>query len=246
MPKRGRTPSTMGSRKRARVTPSKSNYKRRRWMSRKRRNGTKTKILRTIPDRMLVKLTYIDTFRNANIALDGSGRPSVQRVKTYKSSLYDPDFAVGGHQPLWYDQYQVLYQKYRVHGIKYDIIVNNNGQNETFYLMVRPYSSALIEVNYETLMERGNCHWRQGGSVNSGSDRVRMKGYMNVAKTLGISKRQVSLDDKFESNWGTDPATMAYLNLYVANWLGSGTTLTYTVKLTYYCSFHDRVTPNGS
>lgn len=245
MPKRGRSQSASGaSRKRARYNRRKSIYKRRKWQTKRRRGGASTKIMRSIPDRMLVKLSYIDTFQSANIALT-AGRPTVQLLKSYRSSTFDPDFAVGGHQPLWYDQYQTLYQKYRVYGIKYDITVQNVGQNEVFYVLVRPGSAQIVESNYETLMERKNCQWRVGGSVNGGG-RIRLKGYMSVAKTLGVPKKQVALDDEFESAWGNNPPKQAFLNMYVANWLGSGTTLTYTVRLTYFASLHDRVTPAGS
>lgn len=102
-----------------RKTPSKRKPKRRTMTRRK------TRIPRSIPSGIekckLVKLTYADQIR-----LDPQlgGVPSTHVFRA--NSVYDPDFSIVGHQPMYHDQYSALYGTYKVFGAKITITGAND------------------------------------------------------------------------------------------------------------------------
>lgn len=68
----------------------------------------------------MVKLTYA-----VQIRLDPLNGGSDQ-ITFRANSLFDPEYATGGHQPLYFDQYSELYANYKVLGAK----INVTGAND--------------------------------------------------------------------------------------------------------------------
>jgi len=75
-----------------------------------------------LPGTYVTKLVYSDMI-TANCSL------GTATVKSFRcNNLYDPDFAVGGHQPKYYDQLKVFYSNYHVLGSKITVTqINENG-----------------------------------------------------------------------------------------------------------------------
>lgn len=65
------------------------------------------------PDRLFVNLVYSDSFALA---------PSAGTITPYNTfvvnSIWDPQDALGGGQPTYYDQFAAIYKRYRVAGAK--------------------------------------------------------------------------------------------------------------------------------
>ncbi len=62
---------------------------------------------RGFPAKAKATLKYVDTFY-----LEASAGPQ-HRAFSF-NGMFDPDYALGGHQPLYYDQYMSLYNHYQV------------------------------------------------------------------------------------------------------------------------------------
>jgi len=80
--------------------------------------GVNTAVVRAangFPDRMVTKVE----FRQALTISSVYG--SCEKVDYRLNSIYDPTVALGGHQPMWTDQYSALYSKYRVFSCKYEV-----------------------------------------------------------------------------------------------------------------------------
>lgn len=191
-----------------------------------------------VPDRLFVKLRYADIVTHTTSAIANT----MTVVLTYQSSLFDPNYATGGHQPMWFDQWANMYSSYRVYGIGYTITANVENKNETCIFGVRHLNNpAVLDTTIVTWMERRDAKVRVLGSVNA-NNKGTIKGYMSVAKTRGISKYTIRSDNNFEATFTSNPALMGYIGIYDQATAASAL-ITYSVQLTYYAELFDKVTP---
>lgn len=219
-------------------------YKKRRSARLMLRNTVKPTFKRMgtgVPDRMMVKMRYVDlmtwTVTQATV-----GNPVI-----FGTSLYAPRYSGSGHQCLWYDQWTPnIYTRYRVYGIKYDVIVQNKALNESWYVAVRPQNTAVTETNLQTIMERNDAKVRMGGSVNSGTSKIRIKGYMGTAKTLGVPKSEVKNEEWFAADYNANPVKQALLYFYCSHNYAGSATFDATVRLTYYAELFNKAVPSAS
>lgn len=161
----------------------------------------------------------------------------------FQSSIYDPDLTGVGHQPLWRDQLALLYNRYRVIGVKYEVIFRNSNVNQLTWAYIKYSDSATLETNPNTLIERKEGRFVMLDSLNGRSNRV--KGYMPVNRSFGLSKKEFYDDDGFIANILANPTKMAYLHIYAMT-LNSSALVHAQVNLTFYTEFLDRVLIAGS
>lgn len=220
--------------------------KRRRVMTQKRRYVRRKKVMnkpytkiskQPVAERYFTRLHYCE-----NVVLS-LALPNVLYGYQFQSSIFDPDFTGVGHQPLWHDQFNVLYDKYRVYGIKYDIMCKSDGAYVMTTITVKPNENSAQDTAQYTLLER-----REGPSVTlegPNGKASRMKGYMSVAKTYGLSKKEYLNDDGFVSAMSSNPSKLAFLQIYGVT-IGGLCNVTCKVHLTYYVEFMQRVNISGS
>lgn len=242
MVKRGRS-SSYAARKRRKTSRKWRSFGRRRlWRRGSRRNMAYKKTLsKPVADRLFTKMKY------AEITSIQTPIPGVLTMaKRYQSSLQDPDYDLEGHQPMWRDQYAGMYSSYRVRGIKYNIMVNNQNFAEAGYIGVRHLNNpAVADPNITQWMERNDTITKMVGGFAGNGQMTRIKGYMSVAKTRGVSPRIVATDDRFGSEMNGNPALMAYLGIYVQGG-AANQVFNLNCKLTYYVELFDPVTPGQS
>lgn len=222
--------------KKKRTTVTKPRTYRRRYYPKRR---TRYQI-NGIRNSVTVKLTYHETL---NVTLAPGGF-SYQR---YQSSANDPDFAVGGHQPMYHDQYIAMYSSCRVHGIAYRITASTDTVNPgCFYMAVNKSPSSTADTSWTYACERKGIRYI---TVNPGYPSV-IKGYMSVAKMYGLSHKAIMAEDDFQcdtSNLLTvNPAKMAYLLVYYFNPNTVNTNVKFQVHLTYYITYFNSYTVANS
>lgn len=190
--------------------------------------------LKYIPDRMFVKLRYMDIMM-ADI-LPGN----INKVTMFRNSLNAPREA-GGHKPLNYNEFcPNLYGKYRVFGIKYSITMKNRGISEAWYLAVRAQNTMVLEQNLQTMMERQDAKVKQGGRY------LTIKGYMSVAKTAGVPNSEIHNEQLWSADYNADPVRQAYLYIYMAHSNAQTVRFDGTIRLTYYAELYNRMQNYGS
>lgn len=90
--------------------------------NRKRRNGNNS---RNIPRQLVAR----NSFRT-ELKYSTSGSLTANNGHNYLTirgnSVFDPEYAVGGHQPLGFDQLAGLYNKYNVHSARVEVTAYNN------------------------------------------------------------------------------------------------------------------------
>lgn len=215
------------SRRAAPSGPSKRRFRR-------RRAPKRTKLINrgpsVIPDRYYTKLNYAEDFSVTTSTSYNNLR--------YHSSLYDPNDAGAGHQPMGFDQLATLYDKYIVFGFKYVVAVVNQGTTPVRLATVLK-NTATASTTITQIMEKP---YNVARFVSPGEKPTILKGYCSVAKIFGVPNKMVNRDDKFNSATTNSPAQTAYLYIYqdTADAITSNKVV-YTVKLTFYACFYDRI-----
>lgn len=230
-----------GPSKRRRMYRKKSKKRFIRRYKNKRRGGVVSRLNRQpFPDRIFTTLYY----RDLKIISVAAGATPIEGVP-YQSSIYDPQASSGGHQPLWCDQLEAVYSKYRVHGIKYKIKCCNTNTNQLGWMYVLQSTTQYTfptNTNTNTLSERRLC---QRKSVTTTTNPAIIKGYMPVGRPWGLSKQEMKADEDFEASMGVNPIKMAFLNLMFES-MNTSAIFNVEVELKYLVEFHYRKEIAGS
>lgn len=220
-------------------------YRKRRPVFRRRTRKTRTVGTRRVPRSIplgvqkyrFAKLSYCD-LDSASVSA-GS-----YQTWAYQSSLYDPYVAVGGHQPMFFDQYAAMYQRYTVMGIAYEVqACTDSATNGPLIITVTPSGVGSSPTSISIARERAGTK----ESITSHGYKGRIKGYISVAKMLGVDRRKLLTDDQYSALVSANPSQMAYLTLQAWNSSGTSAIAVYiTLRLTYYCRFFDPTDPSQS
>lgn len=197
-----------------------------------------TKIMaQPVPDRMLTKLKYSEAFTL-------SIPTALQLVNaSFRTSLFDPDTAVGGHQQLWRDQMATLYNKYRVLGIGYRFNIVNTNVSQLTFGAVKHAKAANQDTNFNTLRERRGV--KKFTCNSSGGSRVAVSGYMATGTPHGLTKREFRYDEDFEAEMGNNPVKQSFVECY-ATTMNTSAIVQVIADLVYYVELTSRVTVAGS
>lgn len=196
---------------------------------------TKSKVRGTlIADRTYVKLKYYATVNFTT----GSGII----IKDYLfrgNSLFDPDYQLGGTQPLGYDQWSAFYNRYMVFGSKIRVQFINLSSLDPLYTSVVPIGDAAALTPYNDAISELPYVRTSILSNGSGSKTVGfLNSYMRTKKIFGISG---SIDpEEYGATTGTGPNQEWYWAIRAYSIPGNPLTATAFVTLTYYVRFFDR------
>lgn len=234
------------SRRKAPIRSVRSGTKRR-YVRKARRYTRNTKIVQStlrgprswplvVPDQQCVKLCYETRYAIIKSA------SNTDDIIFRGNSLYDPEYAVGGGQPLGYDQWAAIYNYYSVIGSKIEVRLmpagdNAAGQDGLWFVLLPSNSStslAPVDANVQPYAKSRLC---QSGTNGAGEPKY-MSHYMKCSKMLGC--RDIMARSKTAVN--ADPSTVFYWHLSSGNLkLTTTTWCAYAIiKITYYARFFNR------
>lgn len=221
--------------------PSRKTMVRRRF---RRANRPRAKILyQPAPDRCFTKLRY-NQLLTLTSPVDGTTSST-----WWQSSIFDPESAVGGHQPLWHDQWASFYTYYRVHGMKYTIRVTDLTSTAAAWSAIMHYPSytngTMPSSDLQTEMERRHCKGKAHLSWSGPGSTRTFKGYVSVPKVEGLSRTEFLGNESYWSTFGTNPSKMAYLALLLKGYSTSASINGY-IQMTYYTEMWGRKEVAGS
>lgn len=177
------------------------------------------------------------------------------------TSVYDPEYRIGGHQPRGYTVFQPLFKFYRVHGFRFKISVkpevdsppptNYSSPPFSVYVYAKGQSTPDIptimdfeESSYPALWRR---HFGGGEVKNVGI----VKGYVKPWVPEAVDKRYYMTNSQYIGSTGaaaafprSDPAAVSVTNFVVYN-ESSLTSFRYCldIDVVYYVEFFDAVSP---
>lgn len=171
-----------------------------------------------IPRMRLVTLRYADTF-----TLDPSVAVPLANYYYLANGLNDPQVAVGGHQPLGFDQWCQFYSKYIVIASVMRLRVANtsslpSSSNIVGVRLTNNTSFSPPSGGWPTLIEQGRSVWRQVQSITNGNMAKMRLGY-SCKRFFGINNIKDNLP-LYGANAGsipTDPTELAYFNIFAGS-----------------------------
>lgn len=221
-------------RKRVSVKRRKGPYRKRNF---KRRGRVSRPISVGVPNYRYAKLQYCDQ-------IGGSIPASLSIASVYSSSAFDPYFPFGGHQPMFYDQYAAMYQRYTVMGVGYNIDISmGDTSNIPIYVTLTYLTTSAPPTSLNYVRERSGSK----ETIVSSAYKARLKGYMSVKKVLGISSRQLATDDQYSALINADIPQRAFLHIQAWNQSTTAiSNLSMSFRLTYYIKFWQPQEPLAS
>lgn len=191
------------------------------------------------PDELVLSCSYGD---NATLTL-GSNQTAV--YNTYSlNNLYDPDQAVGGHQPMLYDQIKAIYTKYTVLGAKITVMFAADQIQGLGPWAVGIESSDHSQIStsstISTLMEQpgSSCDVIAGDHARASA----------VATYSPAQLGCTSYDDDVGANIGTYPNKQWFAHVWASNQNSSpaASKVNAFVRIEYRVRFSDRITQTSS
>ena len=195
--------------------------------------GTKTKKI----------LRYYATF-TLNPPAGGQADTKIFRA----NGLYDPEVAIGGHQPRGFDQYMAMYDHYTVTKATAKVYFDNNAEQSGLLGVIHVRDGAVPLTAPIDVMEYGMKSVTTLMAANSGSGGSVMKSTtlaVDIAKFLGVKD---ILDAKELSGTATsDPSEEVnfHISAFPTN-VGDAASINCAVELEYEVWFHEPKNPTSS
>lgn len=202
--------------------------------------GTKMYGKSPFPPSMFVKQSYTETTGLTTGAAGIFGTEVVYQL----NNQFDPQLAVGGHQPYGRDTLATLYRNYKVVGCK--VVVqfvdpNTDGTACACLWQNSGETSTLTSLDYDASKEKSNCS--QVYLNTTGSQIRTISKYIAIQKIEGITKTQFAGDmTEYSSVATTGPSRTPFVRIAIANINGTaGATCRAVATLTMYTRWFNRV-----
>jgi hypothetical protein len=127
------------------------------------------------------------------------------------NGLYDPDQTGTGAQPVYFDQWMALYNRYRVLGMWIDAKFSNvDGQH-----VMAAAATGLSASGFGSLVTLDVAGMRNSISseAHSGGPLGRLCRFFSVARSYGVHERAVKDEDYFAGDASNNPHNQVYLGI---------------------------------
>jgi len=162
-------------------------------------------------NRQTVKMIYSEKF-NLGGALLGAANVYQFRL----NSIFDPNFTGTGHQPTTHDQLAVIFEEYTVTDVRYKLSAVNSSTAVAGLVAVQTADNFGVFTDITTLIEQGQCEWKQLGVLNGANTIVTFNGQVDLARVMGTTRSKYADDANYTAVFGNSPTDIAYLNVYLS------------------------------
>lgn len=220
-------------------------YNKKKKYSKRKRSGrkyrkvySKAKITRVrgtgFSDTTFVKLNYVDR-------LTLSPGATYCQYTFRGNSLFDPDYTGTGHQPMYFDQYTAIYNKYRVLASSITIDAADVSGDSALYMICTPNTDVLTATSIPLVMEQTGSVAPRMIPIAQRGPMPKLKLFATTRKVMGLSKGEIN-DDTYSATSGANPSNIWYWNIFFSSVDDVHHVIaSVIVKLTYYVQFYDRL-----
>lgn len=175
----------------------------------------------------------------SNISFPSSGIPT--SVKFRVNGLFDPEEAVGGHQPRGFDEMTALYKRYRVTRACIEVWASMPADDEGGLITIRMTNDSTNATTQDNVLEDPECVISKGHYQS---------GVMYVKKEVDLTKYFVDFDnDDYVGICATGNPINQYFFHVTPLHTGTGGSsgaMRMTYRITYEAEFFDPQTPASS
>ncbi len=190
-----------------------------------------------IPDRFRTKLVY------AGGGQITSASYFVDKIWNI-NSVFDPDQSGVGHQPRYFDQFALLYNRYRVLSATFDVSIRQRATHGiTCYLIPNNATTGLTGAGIPAELRRSGV----ARITSSNQPPVAFRVKFDPASVTGVSRSQYLSDDRFQALTTANPSEAICLHQYVESMDGStAIDCEYVMQIVYEVEFFDAVDVSSS
>jgi hypothetical protein len=188
------------------------------------------------PTRIFARLTY---------SLGGSitTTTTLGEIFVAANNPNDPGLSLSALQPVWYDQIQAFYNRYRVWGSSIQVRCNNTTASVPYELVVFPTRLATGVTAIFDAVGQPHAKYRQG-SGSAGNDMTTINHYMSSAKLFGTP---TGTSNDFAGSANANPSLLWYWAICVQAFdATTSVTVADEVRLTLDIELFDKTTVDMS
>lgn len=180
----------------------------------------------SIPRSMNNKSTFVtlgfNQYQTLTELTSGEGRIARYRL----NSAYDPTPAIASNQPLGFDQYTNIFQRYLVYGGNWEVHIGNQLTTGPGLAVVGCWVTTENDVPATaTMWSSTNGAQSKLISSSSGGPSVAVfKGKINIARAFGVPKKNIWVEENYEANINANPTNQLFLNVFT---IGQGATTSF-------------------
>ncbi len=160
------------------------------------------------------------------------------------NSLFDPDRTNTGHQPLGYDSYMAIYNRYHVYGFSWHI--TSPSSNDVYHMACGVVNGAELwtsATDFRTFRESPQV---RGFTSSYGSPSLVARGHVDLYKYNGMGLVAYMTDDRFGSTAVSNPAEVIDFHIVHYNPTANSEQVDWTIDIKYHCVMHDPLIPEPS
>lgn len=156
------------------------------------------------------------------------------------AGLYDPDAAIGGHQPKGYDQMTLFYRRWAVMQCELQLTLTNI-TNGSAYIVVAPKTEAFAVTSLSDAMELpgGRLFSLTEADTAAAQRTVRMK--WNIPRLQGVTMSEYLGNEEFHGQAGNNPPRLCEVAIYHFSGDSTSSIVRIAYKLIYKSWHFDRV-----
>lgn len=164
---------------------------------------------------------------------------SVLNIQVYNAnSIYDPDLTNSGHQPLYYDQFSPIYNKYQVDAFKLEIEITNQSSTTNSNCLVGISNFDPSTTVFDVLDELPYTK-RASVGPSTGMNTRKLSIYGTVKRIYGL--KNIEQEDSLASGYSTNPTYKIYVWFCsIATDGSSSQNIYFRGTLTQYTKLYDR------
>lgn len=181
------------------------------------------------PDRTRVTLRYCDLITVTTASPQYTFRGN---------ALFDPDFTSTGHQPMFYDQFIAVYQRYRVFKTGLTVRVVNTSATVPAELVCVPASNIPTATSLQAMKELPRA--KASGILPVGQAMTKEFSLLHSTDTIiGVERSEVITPD-YAAQFNAVPVELWYYSFAGFTIPGGSFSLVFDVEFTFMCEFFDR------
>lgn len=186
-----------------------------------------------LPMRYCCSLPYV----SANDSLDPGAGTVATRVFRL-NGCFDPDTAVGGHQPLGFDEMSAFYHNYTVIGAKATVFFSNSDTTTAQYVGAFVHQSASPTIVVDNVQEQGMGSYTILSARTAGHDTATGTLVVTWSARKWFGTKGIIADPAYTSLTTADPTTQAYLVIWGAGrGLADTSAISLDVRIEYIVVF---------
>lgn len=182
----------------------KRTYRKKRAFTKKKGTGLNKSF--PLTKKFTFKTRYVDVQRALDAGIGGIAVTDVYHL----TSLYDPDFTSGGHQPIGFDQIMPMYDHYTVIGARARVSFTNTDPTHSQLVALQLKDQTTVSSNIPEIIENGMTRYQILSPAGGSRDTVTMSYNFSAKKFYGKSPMD---GDKYQGTETSSPAEGAFLHV---------------------------------